>query len=318
MGKSITVIKLNQEHISDLFKDGLKTDFVFREVQRDTIGKSGSNPTWGYTFYNDGGKMKFSGIALHKEFDYDYPMAAYGEKVWSIFGQELIGESVRVPKIEIVEQTPGCEDIISYRILDNDTEDMIHIKETLFNKFEREEIKSKKEIYTIDEILECVKGQIENEDNYKKVEKDIIQVLLLDAITNNGDRHVLNWGLVREEKNNNYSLAVFDHSSAFVDMFEDKSYFIKSGWANTYVTVGEDRGKTNIGSDGKKVIDYVAEEYPEYFNEFCDNFNEKLPKILEEVKKEKMKIDFNRLQRKMQERRYYLKKVKNKGEYEYE
>ena len=315
MRKSITVIKLNQEHVPELFKDELKTDMVFIEVQRDTVGKSGARPTWGYVYNNENG---FKGIALHKEYDYDYPMAAYGEKVWSIFGQELIGESVRVPKIEIVEQTPGCEDIISYRILDNDTEDMIHIKETLFNKFERKEIKSKKEIYTIEEILECVRMQIRNGENYKKVEKDIIQVLLLDAITNNGDRHVLNWGLVREEKNNNYSLAVFDHASAFVDMFEDKSYFIKSGWANTYVTVGEDRGKTNIGSDGKKVIDYIAEEYPEYFNEFYDKFNEKLPKILEEVKKENMKIDFNRLQRKMQERNYYLKKVKNKGEYEYE
>ena len=302
MGKSITVIKLDQEHISELFKDGLKTEMVFRQVQRDTIGKSGSNPTWGYTYYNKDGKMKFSGIALHKEFDYDYPMAAYGEKVWSILGQSLIGESVRVPEIELVEQMPGCAEIISYRILDNDKEDMIHIKDILFNKFEREEIKAKKEIYTIDEILECVRNQIENEENYKKIEKDIIQVLLLDAVTNNGDRHVLNWGLVREEKTNNYSLAVFDHASAFVDMLEDKSYYIKSGWANTYITVGEDRGKTNIGSDGKKVIDYIAEEYPDYFNDFYKKFNEKLPDILESIKKENMKIDFYRLQRKMQER----------------
>ena len=36
------------------------------------------------------------------------------------------------------------------------------------------------------------------------------------------------------------------------------------------------------------------------------------------VKQENMKIDFYRLQRKMQERKYHLKKVRNKGEYEYE
>ena len=107
MKKSITIIKQNQEHVTDLFKDGIKTDRIFREVQRDTVGKSGASPTWGYVYYNINGKMKFKGIALNKEYDYDCPMAAYGEKVWSIFGKAILGESVRVPQIEIVESSPG-------------------------------------------------------------------------------------------------------------------------------------------------------------------------------------------------------------------
>ena len=318
MAKSITVIKLNQEHVSDLFKNGLKTDMVFREIQKDTIGKSGASPTWGYTYYNEKGKMKFKGIALHKEYDYDYPLSAYGEKVWSIFGKELLNESVKVPNIEIVSNNLGQDEIISYILLDNDKEDMIHIKDLLFNKFERTEIKAKKDIFTIDDILECVKIQIGDTENFKTVEKDIIQVLLLDAITNNGDRHSQNWGLIREEKTNNYKLAVFDHASAFVNMFEDKEFFVKSGWINTYTTVGDDIKKNNIGSDGKKIIDYISEKYPEYFEEFYEKFENKLPELLEKVEQEHMKIDFLRFKRKMQERKGYLKRVKNKGEYEYE
>ena len=166
--------------------------------------------------------------------------------------------------------------------------------------------------------MESVQIQIGDIENYQKVEKDIVQVLLLDAITNNADRHSLNWGLIREEKTNNYKLAVFDHASAFVDMFDDKEVFIKSGWVNAYTTVGNDIKRNNIGSDGKKIIDYISKKYPEYFEEFCDRFKNKIPKILEQVEQENMKIDLVRFNRKMKERMYYLKKVKNKGEYEYE
>ena len=148
MGKSLTIIKQNQEHVTDLFENGIQTDMVFREVQRDTVGRSGGSPTWGYVYINVNGKMKFKGTALHKEYDYDYPMAAYGEKTWSISGREVLGESVRVPYIELVEQRPGQAEILSYRVMDNDTEDMIHIKDILFKKFQREEIKDKKEIFT--------------------------------------------------------------------------------------------------------------------------------------------------------------------------
>ena len=93
MRKTLTIIKQTPEYESDIFRDEIKTDMVFMEVQRDTIGKSGACPTWGYVYNNKG---VFKGTALHKEYDYDYPMAAYGEKAWSIFGREVLGESVRV------------------------------------------------------------------------------------------------------------------------------------------------------------------------------------------------------------------------------
>lgn len=313
MAKSITISKLNQD-----IPDNIETDILFQEIQKDTVGKSGGDPTWGYVYNNEDGELVLKGIALHKEYDYDFPKAAYGEKVWSIFGKEILGKNVRVPEIDIVEQSPGYEEIISYRLMDNDKEDMTHIKDTLFNKFEREEMKAKKDIYSIDELLECVKLEINDEENYKKIEKDIIQVMLLDAVTNNGDRHALNWGLVRDEKTNQHTLAVFDHASSFMDMFENRSHYLKNGWSSSYITVGDDNGRHYLGSDGKKIIEYISKEYPEYFDEFADRFNEKLPKILEQVKQEKMKIDFYRLNQKMGDRKNFLKKLKNRGELEYE
>ena len=146
----------------------------------------------------------------------------------------------------------------------------------------------------------------------------MIQVLLLDAVTNNADRHALNWGLVRDEKTNQYSLSVFDHASSFVDMFEDKSHFLSNGWGSSYITVGNDKGRHNIGSDGKKIIEYICKQYPEYFDEFCDQFTTKLPEILEQIKQKKMNFDFKRLSRKMEERKRFLNKIKSRGEVEYE
>ena len=317
MKKTISIIKQNQKNIAEVFKNGVQTDLLFRELQRDTIGRSGSSPTWGYVYSNENGKLKFRGIALHKEYDYDYPYDAFGEKTWSIFGRELLGDTVRVPIIDIVEQEQNYPEIISYRLMNNDTEDMIHIKDTLFNKFEREEIKSKKDIFTLEEILECVKLQIGNEENYKKIERDIIRVLLLDCVTNNSDRHALNWSLVRDERISKYSLAVFDHARAFFDMFQYRG--VKdSGWGTSYITVGIDKGRTNIGSEGRYILECISEEYPEYFEEFCNEFENKLPQILELVKQENMKIDFNRLTEKMRDKKCFLKRLRDKGEIEYD
>ena len=317
MVKTISIIRQGQENTAEIFKNKLETDILFRELQRDTIGRSGSSPTWGYAYYNENGEPKFKGIALHKEYDYDFPHAAYGEKAWSIFGKELLGDTVRVPNIDVVEERPGYEEIISYRLMNNDKEDMIHIKDTLFNKFERDEIKAKKDIFTIDEILECVKLQIGNEENYKKIERDMIRVLLLDAVTNNGDRHALNWALVRNEKTNEYTLAVFDHSSAFVDMFQNRAYVLGNGWNSTYITVGNDRGRHTIGSDGKVVVEHISKQYPEYFEEFYNDFNDKLPSILNLIRQENMKIDFRRLTDKMGEKRRFLKKLRYREDFEY-
>jgi len=102
MVKTITVIKKGEGDMFELFQNGIKTDILFCEIQKDTVGRSGSCPTWGEVYSNENGTIKFKGIALYKEYDYDFPYAAYGEKVWSIFGKELIGNTVRVPNVNMV------------------------------------------------------------------------------------------------------------------------------------------------------------------------------------------------------------------------
>ena len=144
----------------------------------------------------------------------------------------------------------------------------------------------------------------------------MIRVILLDAITNNGDRHALNWALVRNEKTNEYTLAVFDHASAFMDMFQNRG--IKdSGWSTSYITVGHDKGRHDIGSEGKRLVEYISNEYPKYFEEFCQDFEAKLPNILELIKKGNMKIDFNRLSSKIGEKKHFLRRLRSKGDFEY-
>ena len=48
MSKTITIIERDREHVTDILDNPIKTEMLFREIQRDTIGKSSSNPTWGY------------------------------------------------------------------------------------------------------------------------------------------------------------------------------------------------------------------------------------------------------------------------------
>lgn len=319
MKKTITIIKRNEKNIRELFESGIQTDMIFRELQKDTIGRSGSNPTWGYVYSNSkNGKIKFNGIALHKEYDYDFPLAAYAEKAWCIFGKELLEDNVRVPFIEVVEKEPRQAEILSYRIMDNNKEDMIHIKDTLFNKFERDEMKQKRDIYTIEELLECLKIQVGSEENYKRVEKAVLNVLLLDCVTNNGDRHAFNWALVRNKEDDKYDLAVFDHSGSFANMLELREYYAKNGWSTTYVNVDNKKRGYNIGSGGKEVTEYISSKYPEYFQEFSDKFINKLPKILDDINREEMKIDFNRLSSKMIEKKNFLIKLRDRGERDYE
>lgn len=318
MSKTITIIEIDREHVTDILDNPIKTEMLFREIQRDTIGKSSSNPTWGYTYYYNNGKLKYKGIGLYKEYDYDAPNAAYSEKVWSIIGKNIL-DNVRVPNIDIVEEHYKEPGIISYRLLDNDKEDLIHIKDILFNKFERTELKEKRNIIYIEDVLECIKLQINDDENYNKIKRNIIQTLLLDAITNNADRHSNNWALIRNKITSEYELADFDHSSSFVDMFEDRRHFTANGWVSSYTSVNPTNDKTKMGSCGDEMIKYISKNYREDFEDFFAKFNDKLPNILQEIRNENLDIDMQRLEQRLNDKKRFLKQQsKEEGEIEYE
>lgn len=318
MNKTISIVKENQPNISEEIVELVKKDMIFRKIQRDTIGRSSSNPTWGYAYSVENGGLKFKGEALYKEHDYDLPNAAYSEKVTSIMGQKLL-TNVRVPEIDIVEESKGDPGVISYKILNNDREDMFHIRDILYHKYERNILETKKDIFALSDILECVKIQVNNNENYRYLEKNIIHTLLFDSITNNGDRHCNNWSLVRNKDSDWYELAIFDHASSFVNMFKDQKHFTCNGWVSSYTTVGEEENsKLRTGSLGKKIIEYVYENYRSYFEEFATDFHNKLPMIMELIKRENLPIDVRLLEKRLKERDSFLRKMYIREEMEHE
>ena len=316
MVKSVKRIKQGEKHLTDHLEDYKKADIVFREIRKDSVGRSASNPIWGLVFNVRNGKLKLNSIGegLYKEFDYDYPNASYAEKIYSIIAESVL-DNTRVPNIDIVTEIPKEPSIISYKLINTEKEDMYHISDLMYYIYDRDEVSEKKNIFTIEDILKCVKEQVKDEENYKQVERSIIHTMLLDATLNNGDRHNNNWALVRNKQTNFYELAIFDHSSSLVDIIEEKSYFTSNGWVGSYIMAGEKQiGKLRVGSSGDKIIKYIANNYPEYFDEFVDIFNEKLPSIIEEIKQEKLPIDMRRLEEKLKQRNRFLRKIRDREE----
>lgn len=319
MPKTIKIIKQGQQHITQLLDTKLETDMLFREIQKDTIGKSGSSPTWGYVYQNRNrnGKLKYKGIGLYKEYDYDAPHAAYAEKVWSIIGKPILKDS-RVPDIDMVEEQKGETGIISYRLLDNDREDLIHIRDILFNKFQRADFKEQKDIFNIEDLIECIEMQIEDRENFINVRRQVLHTLLLDAITNNGDRHGNNWALIRDKETNQYKLADFDHSSSFTDMFTERKFCTLNGWVTSYIATTPGRSKFMMGNCGKEIIEYISKNYRKEFEEFSSIFDQNLDSIIEEIEGEELDIDKRRLTQKLRKRNGLLKEIISREEQEYE
>lgn len=275
---------------------------VFREVEKDTIGRSGSNPTWVSSYIYDSTKSYYNEeeksfddetkttkrMALYKEFDYDEPRAAYAEKIWSILGKNILPRC-RVPDIDLVYKTDGGRgkvETISYRLLDKPTEDMLMMSVILEFKYanQREEIKS---FCRIEELLECVKEgkYYRDKENYMQLEEDIIHAILLDCISNNGERHPKNWGIVINKVTGEHSLALFDHANSFRNIIMYQVGMVGQKWCTTYFCLDENyRNKKFLCGDmGDKVIEYIYEKYPQYVDSFMRNFESGYPQFRQEL-----------------------------------
>jgi len=279
---------------------------VFSIIQKDTVGRSGSN-LWG--------EVTQDGITrrgLYKEYNYDMPNSAYCEKLWSIVGK-IILDGVRIPDIDIVKE-PGLGDgLISYIVLDNDLEDMTHMTDILFNNFQREEQKARQDIFSIKDLLDSIRVQVLDDENYKKIEKSVIEVILLDAITNNPDRHPNNWALVRNKTTNYYDLALFDNAVSFVNMVEH-DYMRDSEWFQTYIKADTVPPRCIVGDNGNEIIKYVSSAFPEYFEEFVTKFADRLPEVIQAIEKENLPIENRRLIYKLSCRKNYIEKLLGRGE----
>ncbi len=314
MIKKIKIIPISETFDASGFDTN---QILFRSTQKDIIGNSGSNPTWGNVFEKgENGETLYSGVGLYKEHDYDYPNNAYSEKIYSIIAKDVLS-GVRVPDIDVV--TPGNSEhgIISYRLLDNDTEDLLHIRHVLFNKYDRTAMLARKSMYTIDDILESLRKQIPDDENYKQVERNVIHTLLLDAVTNNSDRHPNNWALVRNKKSNYYELAIFDNSAAFIDMFDANPWQSVRGWTSSYISP-DDNLQNRRCLLGKDIISLIFQRFPDYYKEFIEIFSQKLPDISKKILEENLPVNNSRVISKLEARSRFLEKTISEGDIDYD
>lgn len=314
--KSIFIIEieeLNKGNISKHKFEILKKEMAFIKTRKDTIGMSQCGPTWGYAFETENGKMRWKEEGLYKEYDMDSPKVAYSEKIASIIGKKLL-KNIRVPDIEIVEAVKGESGLISYIILNNDKEDMFHIRDILFNKFERAELSSMRNIVSIKDILESIKIQVEDEENYKEIEKGIIHTLLFDALTNNGDRHPHNWALIRDKITNRYELGIFDHASCCVPMMVQQQNLGYEKWGGSYVKTRDDGIPKRVGDSGETIIKYIYENYKDYFVEFADLLEIEFSEIMQEIKNENLPIDIMALQSSLYKRKTFFNNIRGREE----
>lgn len=217
-------------------------------------------------------------MAIYKEPDYDYDLGPYSEKIWSIIGKLLL-PNVKVPEIDIIRDkridshVPGT---LSYSIVDRENEDMTDFRTILrYNGISDEDMKREDDCLYVEELLAYIKNFVQNEENYKELEEDIVRTILLDCITNSFDRHPDNWALVRDDKTGKYKLGLFDNTVSFVNIISQRPGAISGGnWGRIFIKVKDKTGKSSRLAN--EVIKYIYAKYPEYLERFSKDLDDKL------------------------------------------
>lgn len=134
------------------------------------------------------------------------------------------------------------------------------------------------------QILKEIKAVArEKEENYLELEKSIIQTTVVDLLTNNTDRHLTNWALIRNKKNDRYILGLFDHAASFINMSTKTRYigitdeYLKEYWVPSSVLLNTPLDIKNESSRGISVFRYLMNKYREYVLEILQKIYDKLP-----------------------------------------
>ena len=138
--------------------------------------------------------------------------------------------------------------------------------------------------------IETLVGQIisiskQKKQNYAELEKSIIQTTVLDLMTNNTDRHLTNWTLIRDKKTDRYILGLFDHATSFYDMgtrndqISINKEWLSENWASSSVYLNTKKDTKLRSSTGIDVFKYLMTHYKEYTLEMLQNINKSLPEF---------------------------------------
>lgn len=223
-------------------------------------------------------KLIGNGIAIYKEPDYDYDLGPYSEKLWSILGKLML-PNAKVPDIEIIRDKridstiPGT---MSYSIVDRENEDMTDFRTILrYNGLSEEEMKKQDDSLYVEELLGYIKNFVQDEENYKELEEDIIRTILLDCITNSFDRHPDNWALVRDNQTGKYKLGLFDNTVSFVNIiFPRPGVISKGNWGRVFIRAKSETGKISRSAD--EVIRDIYKKYPKHLEKFSKDLDDNL------------------------------------------
>ena len=283
--------------------------YVFRKLYRDPIGQSGGNPTWGELYQYKENEMYYICNCVFKEFDYDFPDNSYAEKLWSILGRKVL-KDCRVPEITMVNDKRYNEiGICSHNIIERTVEDPYDIKTILFHKYEREQLNNLHSIIPLEDLIECVRIQVDDKMEFKRVEKQIVDAILLDCMTNNADRHMNNWTLIRDKRTDKYTLGLYDHSASFIDMMKGNKGASIDGWTSTYLSIDEKSRRKGIGNLGRDVLKYLVNKYPEISDEFFKNMYKELPSFYENIQFLNSKVDIAKMKKNFEMKQRYVNKI---------
>lgn len=236
-----------------------KNTLYVQKFAEDIMGTT-SGAAWVRVF-NENHEKK---VALFKPMDYDEPLGAYAELLYSRLASLCFPNiQIRIPSIHLVNHNNELG-ILSYSVVNKPIEELFHIDSLMFYKYERKHLRI---FYTlsIDDILECIHHEVCDTKNFMKIQKAVIFAVLLDAFTNNADRHGLNWGLVRNMQTNYYVLALFDNTKSFVNMF-----FNRVGYKNNALWTLNHNGTISSShlETGDELVEFIKGNYPAYFYEF--------------------------------------------------
>ncbi|MBQ7668541.1 MAG: hypothetical protein IJS47_04380 [Clostridia bacterium] len=234
----------------------------------DTVGTTDGS-VWVRVY----GDRRNGEVALFKPEDPEEIDGAQAELISSHFEKMMLeGVHVRVPEINIVKApciTGIGNGILSYRLNDSVREDFIHIGSLLRYKFTGAQISK---LYTlgIQDILDCIRMEVNDATNFKEIEEAVVKVILTDAFSNNADRHGKNWALVRDKDTNHSELAIFDNVKSFINMMTDRvGYKHDDLWSIGYLGVDS----KELPEIGERIVKGIEKMYPEYFNQFMTRFN---------------------------------------------
>ena len=143
------------------------------------------------------------------------------------------------------------------------------------------------------------------EENYRKIEGDIIKVILLDCVTNSLDRHPDNWALVSDCKTKSYSLGLYDNTVSFINIINSRpGVMLEDNWGLSFMRV---KTKQNtVTANSKEVVNYIHDKYPNYFKQFLEDLDFNLDKFYEAIHQSKYE---NAIKKELDKKLIYLKSL---------